>query len=93
MRPQEAHSGVIKLEDQDPFLVEKTLEYLYTGRYTFDHPLPPASDKQHSTQDAVEPQTVSMGISTYCSALTTCLAVMCRKVNPLRQGDHAGQPP
>ncbi|GIK03872.1 hypothetical protein Aspvir_007947 [Aspergillus viridinutans] len=30
--------GQIRLEGQDPTLVEKTLEFLYTGNYTYDPP-------------------------------------------------------
>ncbi|GIJ91266.1 hypothetical protein Asppvi_010231 [Aspergillus pseudoviridinutans] len=31
--------GQIRLEGQDPILVKKTLEFLYTGNYTYDPPL------------------------------------------------------
>ncbi len=33
-RQQEATSGVIQLQDDDPLMLEKMLEYLYTGKYS-----------------------------------------------------------
>lgn len=43
--------GTLTLDDKDPILVEKVLEYLYTGNYTLE----PGASSYDEANTAVEP--------------------------------------